>query len=105
MDKQIDEYAPWGTKTIGGTAPIEDPSKWHPVMVAEAALLKRYGVTAEAFRTWPARYGFPAPHRDARRIVAGEWSLQVVREWREDAVLEWERSIRSLATKLPAHSK
>lgn len=79
----------------------EDPSRWHPVGIAEEKLLKRYGVTAEEFRTWRDRYGFPAPARNGARIKIGEWGFVPIKEWSEESVVEWEKGLRNVAAKLP----
>jgi hypothetical protein len=87
---------------VGPPLVAEDPKRWHPPSLSEAAVCKRYRVNPETIlEVWPTVLGFPRPARNSVVTSAGSFALTRRREWDVDKLETWEASIRAAAARLP----
>ena len=97
-----DSFAPFGERIVGLPEPADDPGRWHPKMLSQSDLKKRYGASdEELLELWPLSCGFPKPTRTATRTFVASWRVEQIREWSTEKIDEWEAGIRKVSARLP----
>jgi hypothetical protein len=99
MTVYSDTYALHGELIVGPPTVAEDPSKWHPVIVEEAEVCKRYNATPDDLMAW-RQFKFPTP-RTKQIASRFSWWTKVKRSYVEEDLDRWDDSIRDLAARLP----
>jgi hypothetical protein len=91
-----DSFAVFGEIQTGPPITPDDPTRWHPVLLTEEEVCKRYDATPDDLIAWQQRFGFPAP-RTKQAVSRFSWAVRTVRSFVLDELDAWDEAVLAVA--------